>query len=133
LSQGEAASDAATEARLGRLRGRVAAALAAKGAKGKGKKRSKDDPPLPPNFLFYPVRSISGHMSHLDGRMSHGLTSHGGVTSRSVSAAPMIKLLRLLHTVSSRLDALAVKDKVGGGGGGGVRAAAAAAAVNGWC
>jgi len=94
--RGESLRDAAHEARLGRLRGGIQLAL----AKGKGKKtRTKNDPPPPPNFLFYPVR-----------KGSSSSRSVGAVGS--VPAEPVIKLLRLLHAVTSKLDALAAKDKI---------------------
>jgi len=94
--RGESLRDAAHEASLGRLRGGIQLAL----AKGKGKKtRTKDDPPPPPNFLFYPVR-----------KGSSSSRSVGAVGS--VPAEPVIKLLRLLHAVTSKLDALAAKDKI---------------------
>ena len=76
------------QSRLGRLRGRVTHVLAAQ------KKKSKDVPPPEPNFLFFPVKKGSSG------------------ASKSVPAEPMIKLLRLLHTITSSLNTVAKKEKV---------------------
>ncbi len=76
------------QSRLGRLRGRSTHVLAAQ------KKKSKDAPPPEPNFLFFPVKKGSS----------------GG--SKSVPAEPMIKLLRLLHTITGSLNAVVKKEKV---------------------
>ena len=75
--RGESLRDAAHEASLGRLRGRMALAL----QQSLGKKtRTKDKTPPPPNFLFYPVRKGSSSSS----------SSVGAVGS--VSAEPVIKV-----------------------------------------
>ena len=76
------------QSRLGRLRGRVTQVLAAK------KKKSKDGPPPEPNFLFFPVKKGSSG------------------ASKSVPAEPMLKLLRLLHTITGSLNAVVKKEKV---------------------
>ncbi len=86
MLQGEAAEEAVHQASLGRLRGRITDVLAAK-------KKPKPDPPAP-NFLFFPAK-----------KGSTGAT-------QSVPAEPMIKLLRLLHTITSSLNAVAKKEKV---------------------
>jgi hypothetical protein len=90
LLQGEAANEAVHQASLGRLRGRISDVLAAQ-----THKKSKNDPPPPPNFLFFPAKKGSS------------------VSAESVPAEPMIKLLRLLHSITSSLTAVAKKEKVG--------------------
>jgi hypothetical protein len=70
------------------LRGRVTDVLAAQ------KKQSKDVPPPEPNFLFFPVKKGSSG------------------ASKSVPAEPMLKLLRLLHTITGSLNAVVKKEKV---------------------
>jgi hypothetical protein len=87
VEQGEAAVEAVHQASLGRLRGRVTDILSTETTK------PKPDPPAP-NFLFYPATKAMP----------------GG--ARSVPAEPMIKLLRLLHSITNNLDAVAKKDKV---------------------
>lgn len=86
--KGEAAQEAVRQSRLGRLRGRSTHVLAAQ------KKKSKDAPPPEPNFLFFPVKKGSS----------------GG--SKSVPAEPMIKLLRLLHTITGSLNAVVKEEKM---------------------
>ena len=79
--RGESLRDAAHEASLGRLRGRMQHAL----QQSLGKKtRTKDKTPPPPNFLFYPVRKGSSSSS------SSSSSSVGAVGS--VSAEPVIKV-----------------------------------------
>ena len=85
--QGEAAAEAAHQATLGRLRGRVTDTLATKTTK------PKPDPPAP-NFMFYPAMKAMP----------------GG--ARSVPAEPMITLLRLLRSITDSLKAVVKKDKV---------------------
>jgi hypothetical protein len=90
LLQGEAAHEAEHQASLGRLRGRITDVLAAK-----TNEKSKNNPPPAPNFLFFPAKKGSS------------------VAAQSVPAEPMIKLLRLLHSITSSLAAVAKKEKVG--------------------
>ena len=73
------------------MRGAAIDNLAAK------KTESKSQPPpapTAPNFLFFPVRKGSSD------------------AAGSVPAEPMMKLLRLLHTITSSLNTVAKKEKV---------------------
>lgn len=87
--KGEAAAEAAHQATLGRLRGRVTDTLATK----KQTTKPKPEPPAP-NFMFYPATKAMP----------------GGARS-SVPAEPMIKLLRLLRSITDSLNAVVKKDK----------------------